>query len=101
MYRSPSFSLLWPGETRLSPAYGVLDAQCVRDLGLEGILTAFIGSTPSRSIREVYLTLCTDPAIIAYRQDIVADLWHNPTFTTRLEALLPDISGLEISPYRC
>jgi DNA mismatch repair ATPase MutS len=76
----------------------VLDPQCVRDLELEGVLTAFTGSTPGRpSLREVCLTLCTDPAIIAYRQDIVADLWHNPAFTTRLEALLPDISGLEIS----
>jgi DNA mismatch repair ATPase MutS len=70
----------------------------VRDLELEGVLTALAGSTPGRSsLREVCLTLCTDPAIIAYRQDIVADLWYNPAFTTRLAALLPDISGLEIA----
>jgi DNA mismatch repair protein MutS len=73
-----------------------LDPQCIRDLELDRTLTALIDSRPGRSpTREVFLTLCTDPAVIAYRQDILDDLWHNPDFTTQLEALLPDLNTLE------
>lgn len=46
-------------------------------------------------MRDVFLTLCTDPAIIAYRQDILDDLWGNPDFVAHLEALLPDLSALD------
>jgi DNA mismatch repair ATPase MutS len=73
-----------------------LDQQCVRDLELDRALAVLIGHTPSRSgIREVCLTLCTDPAVIVYRQDIFDDLWRNADFTAQLEALLPDISSLD------
>jgi DNA mismatch repair ATPase MutS len=68
----------------------------VRDLELERMLAALIGHPAGRSpLREICLTLCTDPAVIAYRQDILEDLWQHADFTARLEALLPDISGLE------
>jgi DNA mismatch repair protein MutS len=60
------------------------------------MLTALTPSGAGQAkIRQVFLNLCTDPAVIAYRQDIVADLWCNPDFTTRLEALAPDISALD------
>jgi len=71
----------------------------VRDLELENTLAALTSSRLGRSsIREVFLTLCTDPAVIAYRQDILDDLWRNPDFTAHLEALMPDLSALEASP---
>ena len=47
------------------------------------------------TIHEVFLNLCTDPAVIAYRQDILDDLWRHPDFTARLEALLPDLNALD------
>src|SRR5919202_4291764 len=96
MHSPPSLSLLWPGGTRPVQACTALDPQCVRDLELEGILAAFTDSRLGRStIREIFLHLCTDPAVIAYRQDILDDLWRNPEFTAHLEALLPDLNALD------
>jgi len=75
-----------------------LDPQCVRDLELESTLAAFTDSRLGRStFRDVFLHLCTDPAIIAYRQDILDDLWRNPDFTAHLEALLPELAALDMA----
>ncbi len=98
MQRTQPYSLLWPGETPPSQIGTALDPQCVRDLELERILAALTDGRPRRSaIREVFLNLCTDPAVIAYRQDILEDLWRNPDFTAHLEVLLPELSTLEAS----
>src|SRR5262245_13317088 len=92
----PAVSLLWPDGTRPAQTCTALDPQCVRDLELEDILAAFTDSRLGRStIREVFLHLCTDPAVIAYRQDILNDLWCNPDFTAYLETLLPDFNALD------
>src|SRR5262249_9363223 len=57
---------------------------------------AFTDNRLGRStIREVFFTLCTDPATIAYRQDILDDLWRNPDFSAHLAALLPDLNALD------
>src|SRR5262245_56453057 len=91
-----SLSLLWPDGTRPAPACTALDPQCVRDLELENTLAAFSDSRLGRStMRDVFLTLCTDPVVIAYRQDIFDDLWRNADFATQLEALLPDLNALD------
>jgi len=96
MPNPPAFSLLWPDGIRPSQTCTALDPQCVRDLGLESTLAAFTDSRLGRSsIREVCLTLCTDPAVITYRQDILDDLWHNPAFTSHLQALLPELNALD------
>jgi DNA mismatch repair ATPase MutS len=90
------FSLLWPDDVHQSKACLTLDAQCVRDLGVEQTLAALTDGAPGRStIRAALLNLCTDPAVITYRQDILDDLWHNPEFTQALETLLPEINALE------
>ena len=89
-------SLLWPDGIRPAQTCTTLDPQCVRDLELETTLAAFTDSRLGRStIREVFLHLCTDPAVIAYRQDILDDLWSNPNFTAHLEALLPELNALD------
>ena len=99
MHSLLSLSLLWPGGTRPAQAGTGLDPQCVRDLELENTLAVLTNSRLGRSsLREVFLTLCTDPAVIAYRQDILDDLWCNPDFAAHLEALMPDLSALEASP---
>ena len=99
MQNSPSLSLLWPDGTRPAQTCTALDPQCVRDLELEGTLAAFTDSRLGRStIREVFLHLCTDPAIITYRQDILDDVWRHPDFTAHLEALLPDLHALDTAP---
>jgi DNA mismatch repair protein MutS len=98
MQRSQPFSLLWPEGTGPSHAGTALDPQCVRDLELERTLAALTDGRPRRStIGKVFLNLCTDPAVIAYRQDVLDDLWQNPEFTSQLGALLPDLSSLELS----
>ena len=95
----PVVSLLWPEGTRPAQTRTALDPQCVRDLELERTFTAFTDSRPGRSaIREIFLQLCTDPAVIAYRQDILHDLWCNPDFTAHLEALLPELNTLDTAP---
>src|SRR5262245_12305283 len=96
MPKPPSLSLLWPDAARPVQTGTALDPQCVRDLELESALAAFTDSRMRRSsVREVCLNLCTDPAIIAYRQDILDDLWCNPDFTAHLESLLPDLDALD------
>lgn len=90
-------SLLWPDGSRTAGT--ALSPQCVRDLELEHLFAALGESRLGRSvIREVFLTLCTDPATIAYRQDIFDDLWCHPEFTAHLEALLPDLNALASPP---
>ena len=70
MHSPQPFRLLWPGGTRPSHVGMTLDPQCVRDLELERTLAILTDHTPSRSgIREVCLTLCTDPAVIVYSLD--------------------------------
>jgi DNA mismatch repair protein MutS len=90
------FSLLWPGDTRQSHTCLTLDAQCARDVGLETTLAALTDGRSGRSpMREALLNLCTDPAVIAYRQDMLDDLCQQPDFTRALETLLPDLNALE------
>ena len=90
-----TLSLLWPdGATRA--ATWRLPASAARDLELEQVLSALAQFAPSRSaIREVAEQICTDAAVIAYRQDVLDDLWRHPVLADRLEALLPDISALD------
>ncbi len=89
-------SLLWPeGEIPLATDGG-LDPQVMRDLELDLTLAAFTGDGVSQTqIRRILSQLCTDPAVIAYRQDILDDIWRNPSFKDRLGALWPDLSALQ------
>ena len=85
MQRSQPYSLLWPEGTGPSQAGIVLDPQCVRDLELENTLAVLTDGRPRQSaIRKFFLNLCTDPVVIAYRQDVLDDLWHTPEFTSQL-----------------
>ena len=69
MQNLPSLSLLWPNGTRPAQTCTALDPQCVRDLELEATLAAFTDSRLGRSaIREVFLHLCTDPAVSEGRE---------------------------------
>ena len=91
-------SLLWPDVTQRAQASTALDPQCIRDLDVESVISAMIGAPLGRStLRQTFLTLCTDTAAIVYRQDILDDLWRHPAFVTDLEALLPDMSTLDAS----
>ena len=96
MEKLQPFSLLWPPGTQPLQTDTALDPQCVRDLGLESLLSALTeGGLGRHTIRQVFLVLCTNPAVIAYRQNMLEDLWCYPALTHCLEELLPDISALE------
>jgi DNA mismatch repair protein MutS len=87
-------SLLWPPdyETRTQPR---LTDATVNDLDLPRTITA-LGAEYSYAlrIRDVLLQLCDDPAVIAYRQDVLADLVDVPGLGKRLAALLPQVITL-------
>ena len=89
-----SFSLLWPvGAAR---CHTELNDQCVRDLELDQTLLALTRSSIERSkVREILTRICTDPAVIAYRQDVIEDLWRHPEFRDGLDALLPSVGALD------
>ena len=88
------FSLLWPvGAAR---CHTELSDQCVRDLELDQTLLALTRSSIERSkVREILIRLCADPAVIAYRQDVIEDLWRHPEFREGLDALFPSICALD------
>lgn len=95
-----AISLWWPEGSRPSQPGMVLSPHSVDDLELDTLLTTVIDKrVGSASVREMLLTLCTDPAIISYRQAMLDDLWRHPTFPTHLEALLPDLQALVPSPF--
>jgi DNA mismatch repair protein MutS len=88
-------SLLWPlgHEARTLPR---LSDAAVDDLDLPRTITA-LGEEYGYAmrIRDVLLHMCDDPAVIAYRQDVLADLVEIPDLGDRLAALLPHVIGLD------
>src|SRR5687767_5886310 len=95
MDTQPTLSLLWPDGAARTQAWP-LQTPCARDLEFERVLSTLAQYAPNRTaIREVASQICTEPAVITYRQDVLADLWHHRTLVDRLESLLPDISALD------
>ncbi|WP_179136847.1 MutS-related protein [Candidatus Entotheonella palauensis] len=95
METQPTLSLLWPSGAGRAKTWK-LQSPCERDLELEHVLSALAQYAPSRTvIKEVANQLCTDPAVITYRQDVLEDLWQHGALADRLETLLPDISALD------
>lgn len=85
-------SLLWsaaPPRQRLTPN------AWEEDLGLPMLVRAITGShRHAAQVRAVLAGLCSDPATIVYRQEVLADLLRLPALVTRLEGLLPQLAGL-------
>jgi DNA mismatch repair ATPase MutS len=96
---STPISLLWPPghQPDLSPR---LSDRTIADLDLQTVLAA-LGETHRRmgATRAVLLSLCDDPAVIAYRQDLLDDLLAAPELVADLEALIPLVDGLERFSY--
>ncbi len=94
-----SISLLWPPEAGFAPGEPAprLSATAAADLDLETTvrgLCAVPGGDP-RSIHAALAHLCTNPAVIAYRQAVLDDLLRFPSLAARLDALLPSIRAVE------
>ncbi len=97
----PKISLLWPPgvDPQGDQNGGYWGAHALADLGLDKVVNLF--STNSRysgQIKAILLSLCQDPEVIRYRQDIIADLLSQPGLVTELEALQPLIG--QLSAYR-
>lgn len=91
-------SLLWPPDVARTTAQ--LDPDCLNDLDLDrtiNVLAAEHNFAPR--IRQIMQGLVADPAVIQYRQDILADLIELPGFADTLEELLPSILALDEIAY--
>ncbi len=90
-----SFSLLWPAGLDPEAVSGTMSGQIAEDLLLDRIADAMAGSDMSRGqILGMIQRPCHDPAVIAYRQDILADFDDSPDLAAELAAFLPRIAEL-------
>ncbi|MEO0564862.1 MAG: hypothetical protein AAF125_22335, partial [Chloroflexota bacterium] len=81
-----------PAETAPTPSN---TAEWETDLGLSDLLEALaFDRTYRRFVRGVLLALPTDPAVIRWRQAVLADLLANPVLTDALAELLPQLASL-------
>ncbi|NDJ78113.1 MAG: hypothetical protein GYB65_17835 [Chloroflexi bacterium] len=89
MPSNPPISLLWPPDAHHQPRR--LSDSVAADLDLDRIITALSAGYEdyTRDIRAILLDLCDDPRVIAYRQDVLADLLDDPDLARRLDDLLP------------
>ena len=91
-------SLLWPPGTRPGQRErGRLDLEAMADLDLEPITQALTGGEPRREgfVRTLLGRLSSEPAVIAYRTDVLADLLADLELRTRLQAVLPALTALQ------
>ena len=98
-----AISLLWPREQpRPSPNTQQLPADSADDLQLTEIVTHLTAhdGRPSRYqhrerlVRQTLTELCTDPGVIAYRQETVDDLLRDVPLREHLAQILPDLEAL-------
>ncbi len=90
-------SLLWP-EKRASMhrADSSLSAQAASDLDLQPVVQALSGRQAARAafVAGVLAEMPTDPAVIAYRADVVTNLLEDAELRGRFEALFPLLTRL-------
>ncbi|MBI5961707.1 MAG: hypothetical protein HY866_23415 [Chloroflexi bacterium] len=96
------FSLLWPPDPDRAASNSIsrLSGSQAADLDLPALteaLSAVYGHSPR--IRDILLALCSDPAVIHYRQDVLADLLAQPALAGRLADLLPHLFSLDSYGY--
>jgi DNA mismatch repair protein MutS len=99
---SDTTSLLWPPDTRQRPTTsGRIDDTCTHDLDLARTINALsAGRSQRQHLEKVVLTLCDDPHVIRYRQDVLEDLLTQPEFAARFERLFPILDELAYAYYR-
>lgn len=87
-------SLLWPAEGPEQPDRP-LSAETIRDLALEALVAGMCPYSPHQdALRPILYQLCQDPAVLAYRQAVLADLLHQPALADTLASLLPLLDEL-------
>jgi hypothetical protein len=98
-----TISLLWPSDMRQAAGAGPrLPGDAADDLQLAGLIGALAAGEgrPSRRqhrerlVRQTLSELCTDPSVIAYRQEVVDDLLNDVSLREALAQILPDLELL-------
>ncbi len=94
----PTLSLLWPPD--VDPRHIArpprLSADAAKDLDLDRTANALASAFGHQgAIRDILRYLCDDPAVIAYRQDILADLIAYPDLAAAVAVVLPRLHELE------
>lgn len=90
-------SLLWPEGTPARPGPGLgLPPTAQGDLDLIDIVEALSNGEERRErfVRSLLADLCTDAAVIRYRQDVLADLLDDDPLCERLRAVLRPLVDL-------
>jgi DNA mismatch repair protein MutS len=89
------FSLLWPPHVSGCTPGAQPDTDCVRDIGLENLVSGLSARTEDRrAVEQVLLTLCQDPEVIHYRQNVLDDFLGHPALSARLTDLLPRMDAV-------
>jgi hypothetical protein len=88
----PLTSLLWPDARPTVPAP---NAAWENDLGMNDLIKA-LSPAPRYAafVRQTLSALLSDPAVIGWRQAVLADFDRNPALRDQCEALLPRLAGL-------
>ena len=91
------FSLLWPQDKNPTSEKTAtrLGKDSARDLELEKTVASIsFGQDQRKDVTNILFNLCTDPAVIRYRQDVLEDLLCHPTLKTCFDDLLPKIAAI-------
>lgn len=95
MTQQAQLSLLWPPNYAASTGTQPLDPQAARDLELNQTIKALcLDSQDEPDIARLVGQLCSDPAVLTYRQDVLADLLTHASLYDGLLALMPIINAL-------
>jgi DNA mismatch repair protein MutS len=87
-------SLLWPLQSNQAPPNRLSDQQAL-DLGLDLLVQALDwDGRHTQHVRTVLSQLVTDEAVIAYRQEILAELAANDRLREAIAALVPRLAEL-------
>src|SRR5437868_6049378 len=90
----PVTSLMWPPGTRPTPVPGVL---WENDLGIGDLIHTL--SSDRRYIpyvRQTLTALVSDPAVITWRQTVLADFLRHPDLVRDVRAMLPRVADLKL-----
>ncbi|MGI8915989.1 MAG: MutS-related protein [Chloroflexota bacterium] len=98
-YRREQISLLWPfGRTATPERRPAMGGSVPADLELDDVVAVLVGDDRRRErfVESVLTELCTDNAVIRYRQGIVTDLLADETLCGRLQRLLSNLAALAV-----
>jgi DNA mismatch repair protein MutS len=97
--RREQFSLLWPsGRTATPNRRPAMGGSVPADLELDDVVAVLVGNDRHRErfVESVLTELCTDTAVIRYRQGVVTDLLADDALCARLERLLSNLAALAV-----